>query len=96
MMPVNEPISRHLVVRGRVQGVGYRNYIEYKAGLLNVKGWVRNRLDGSVEAVVHGSAGAVAEIIECAKRGPRAAEVTVVEVSDGEGRHQQFVVCPTE
>lgn len=88
MMPGNEPISRHLVVRGRVQGMGYRNYIEYKAGLLNVKGWVRNRLDGSVEAV--------AEIIECAKRGPRAAEVTVVEVSDGEGRHEQFVVRPTE
>lgn len=95
-MPVNEPVSRHLVVRGRVQGVGYRNYIQYKAGLLNVKGWVRNRLDGSVEAVVHGSPEAVAEIIDCAKRGPRAAEVTAVTVSDAEGRHEQFVVRPTE
>ena len=95
-MPVNEPISRHLVVRGRVQGVGYRNYIEYKAGLLNIKGWVRNRLDGSVEAVVHGSPEAVAEIIDCAKRGPRAAEVTAVTVSDDEGRHEQFAVRPTE
>ena len=95
-MPVNEPVSRHLIVRGRVQGVGYRNYIQYKAGLLNVKGWVRNRLDGSVEAVVHGSPEAVAEIIDCAKRGPRAAEVTAVTVSDTEGRHEQFVVHPTE
>ena len=95
-MPVNEPVSRHLIVRGRVQGVGYRNYIQYKAGLLNVKGWVRNRLDGSVEAVVHGSPEAVAEIIDCAKRGPRAAEVTAVTVSDTEGRHEQFVVNPTE
>lgn len=95
-MPVNEPVSRHLVVRGRVQGVGYRNYIQYKAGLLNVKGWVRNRLDGSVEAVLHGSPEAVAEIIDCAKRGPRAAEVTAVTVSDAEGRHEQFVVRPTE
>lgn len=95
-MPVNEPVSRHLIVRGRVQGVGYRNYIQYKAGLLNVKGWVRNRLDGSVEAVVHGSPEAVAEIIDCAKRGPRAAEVTAVTVSDAEGRHEQFVVRPTE
>jgi acylphosphatase len=95
-MPVNEPVSRHLIVRGRVQGVGYRNYIQYKAGLLNIKGWVRNRLDGSVEAVVHGSPEAVAEIIDCAKRGPRAAEVTAVTVSDTEGRHEQFVVHPTE
>jgi len=95
-MPVNEPVSRHLIVHGRVQGVGYRNYIQYKAGLLNVKGWVRNRPDGSVEAVVHGSPEAVAEIIECAKRGPRAAEVTAVTVSDAEGRHEQFVVRPTE
>lgn len=95
-MTVNEPVSRHLIVRGRVQGVGYRNYIQYKAGLLNVKGWVRNRLDGSVEAVVHGSPEAVAEIIDCAKRGPRAAEVTAVTVSDAEGRHEQFVVRPTE
>lgn len=95
-MTVNEPVSRHLIVRGRVQGVGYRNYIQYKAGLLNIKGWVRNRLDGSVEAVVHGSPEAVAEIIDCAKRGPRAAEVTAVTVSDAEGRHEQFVVRPTE
>ena len=95
-MPVNEPVSRHLIVRGRVQGVGYRNYIQYKAGLLNIKGWVRNRLDGSVEAVVHGSPEAVAEIIDCAKRGPRAAEVTAITVSDTEGRHEQFVVNPTE
>lgn len=95
-MPVNEPVCRHLIVRGRVQGVGYRNYIQYKAGLLNIKGWVRNRLDGSVEAVVHGSPEAVAEIIDCAKRGPRAAEVTAVTVSDAEGRHEQFVVRPTE
>jgi acylphosphatase len=95
-MTVNEPVSRHLIVRGRVQGVGYRNYIQYKASLLNIKGWVRNRLDGSVEAVVHGSPEAVAEIIDCAKRGPRAAEVTAVTVSDAEGRHEQFVVRPTE
>ncbi len=95
-MPVNEHVSRHLLVRGRVQGVGYRNYIAYKAGVLNVKGWVRNRIDGSVEAVVHGSPEAVAEIIECARRGPRAAEVTAVDVSDVEGRHEQFVVRPTE
>lgn len=95
-MPMNEPIARHLVIRGRVQGVGYRNYIEYKANQLGVKGWVRNRRDGSVEAVVQGGLAAVAEIIECAKRGPRAAEVTSVEIGNAEEEHQGFAIHPTE
>ena len=95
-MPMNEPIARRLVVRGRVQGVGYRKYIEYKAGQLEIRGWVRNRLDGSVEAAVQGSLSAVAEIIECAKRGPRAAEVATVEISNYEGEHDSFTVRPTE
>lgn len=95
-MPMNEPIARHLVVRGRVQGVGYRNYLQYKANQLGVKGWVRNRLDGSVEAVVQGTLATVAEIIECAKRGPRAAEVTSVDIGNAEGEYQDFAVRPTE
>jgi acylphosphatase len=49
-----------------------------------------------VEALVQGSAAAVAEIIECAKRGPRAAEVTTVEISNAEYAHDGFVVLPTE
>lgn len=95
-MPMNEPISRHLVVRGRVQGVGYRNYIEYKANQLGIKGWVRNRHDGSVEAVVQGTLTKVAEIIECAKRGPRAAEVASVEIGNAGEEYQDFVIRPTE
>lgn len=95
-MPMNEPLCRHLLVRGRVQGVGYRNYLEYKANQLGVKGWVRNRLDGSVEAVVQGTLATVAEIIECAKRGPRAAEVASVDISTAEGDYQAFVVRSTE
>lgn len=95
-MPMNEPIARRLVVRGRVQGVGYRNYIEYKAGQLGVKGWVRNRGDGSVEAVVQGSLAAVAEIIECAKRGPRAAQVDTVEICNWEEEFESFTVRSTE
>lgn len=95
-MPMNEPIARRLVVRGRVQGVGYRNYIEYKANQLGIKGWVRNRRDGSVEAVVQGGLAAVAEIIECAKRGPRTAEVATVEIGNAEEEHHGFVVRPTE
>lgn len=78
-------ITRHLLIRGRVQGVGYRNYIEFKAQQLGISGWVRNRNDGSVEAVVHGAEAAVAAIIECAQRGPRASQVSGVAVSEGEG-----------
>ena len=79
---MSETITRHLSVRGRVQGVGYRNYLEYKALQLGVSGWVRNRTDGSVEATVQGSETAVAAIIECAQRGPRASQVSGVSVSD--------------
>jgi acylphosphatase len=93
---MNETITRHLSVRGRVQGVGYRNYIEYKAGVLGVSGWVRNRLDGSVEAVIHGTPEAVDALIECARRGPRKAEVSGVEVTPAEGAHQGFTVHATE
>lgn len=88
-------VTRRLRIHGRVQGVGYRNYIEFKAGELGVSGWVRNRLDGSVEAVVHGTPAAVAAIIEYAQRGPRAAAVTAVTVDTEEGLHSSFRVLPT-
>ncbi len=78
---MSETITRHLTVRGRVQGVGYRNYLEYKALQLGVCGWVRNYNDGSVEAMVQGPPAAVAAIIECAQRGPRASQVSGVAVS---------------
>lgn len=93
---MSETITRHLTIRGRVQGVGYRNYIEYKAGGLGIGGWVRNRLDGSVEAVVHGTPQAVQAIIACAQRGPRAAQVTAVEVTGMDGSYAAFTVKPTE
>ncbi len=81
---MNATITRHLTIRGRVQGVGFRNYMAYKAEQLGISGWVRNRNDGSVEAVVHGAEAAVGEIIECAHRGPRASQVSGVTVSDGD------------
>lgn len=91
-------ITRRLSVHGRVQGVGYRNYIAYKAGELGVVGWVRNRMDGSVEALVHGTPDAVQAIIECARRGPRAAQVAAVDVQAIEAGdpHGGFSVRPTE
>ena len=92
---MNENITRHLVIRGRVQGVGFRNYLEYKARQLAVSGWVRNRSDGSVEAVAQGTVAAIEAFIDCARRGPRAAAVTGVTVSTGEGNHAGFVTLPT-
>lgn len=87
---MSDTVARHLAIRGRVQAVGYRNYIEFKAAQLGVGGWVRNRLDGSVEALVCGTPQAVAEMIECAKRGPRASVVEHVEVSDSTEIHETF------
>ena len=88
-------MTRHLTIRGRVQGVGYRNYLEYQAQQLGICGWVRNRSDGSVEAVVHGPATAVEAIIECARRGPRAAQVSSVEVREDAGDYALFETRPT-
>ena len=70
---------RHVVIRGRVQGVGYRAWIEYKALQRGLEGWVRNRRDGSVEAVFAGPAAAVADMIEACDRGPPAAQVEAVD-----------------
>jgi acylphosphatase len=75
-------IARRLVIRGRVQGVGYRDAIIQAAGALAVVGWVRNRRDGSVEAHVQGEMPAVDAVIVWCRQGPPAARVTAVEVAD--------------
>jgi acylphosphatase len=89
-------ITRHLRIRGRVQGVGFRYSMERKARELGLAGWVRNRLDGSVEAVVQGDPAAVEAMIAWAHRGPRAAIVTAVEVSEAVGEYAGFTALPTE
>ena len=70
---------RRIVVRGRVQGVGYRAWTEDTALLNGLDGWVRNRRDGSVEAVFAGSAAAVDAMIEACRRGPDSSLVEAVE-----------------
>jgi acylphosphatase len=69
----------HLVIRGRVQGVGYRDGMMRTAIGLGVQGWVRNRRDGSVEAVLRGDKQACEAVIRWAHRGPGAAQVEKVE-----------------
>lgn len=72
-------IIRHVLIRGRVQRVGYRAWTEHEALTRGLEGWVRNRRDGSVEAVFSGPAEAVAAMIEACWRGPPGARAEVVD-----------------
>jgi acylphosphatase len=74
---------RHVVVRGRVQGVGYRAFVQDEALRLELEGWVRNRRDGAVEAVFTGPEEAVAAALEACRRGPPGARVEAVEAEEG-------------
>ncbi len=71
-------IAKHLLIEGRVQGVGYRDWMVAKARALGVSGWVRNRADGAVEALVSGDVPAVEELARLCRRGPRLAEVSSI------------------
>ena len=92
-------ITRQLRIRGRVQGVGFRDALRRKALAQGCTGWVRNRIDGSVEAVIQGNEAAVREVVEWSHRGPPASQVAVVEVVDAPNEHdrayQQFDFLPT-
>lgn len=90
------PVTKHLTIEGLVQGVGFRYFMQRRARGLGVTGWVRNRADGSVEAVVQGSADAIAAMIAQAKQGPRTARVMNVKVSDAAGQFRDFDTLPTE
>jgi acylphosphatase len=74
--------ARHLVVRGRVQGVGYRDAAVQAAFTLGVAGWVRNRGDGTVEAHVQGEPESVDRFVEWCRRGPPLARVSGVDAAD--------------
>ncbi len=76
--------SVRLVVTGRVQGVGYRIWAERTAMALGIRGWVRNRADGSVELLAIGEDDQVSRLIEACREGPRAAVVTDVVIADAE------------
>jgi acylphosphatase len=75
-------IRRQVLVRGRVQGVGFRYWTRGQAERLGVRGWVRNRLDGTVEAEVEGDPAAVSELLVVLGRGPAGAIVENLEVAE--------------
>ena len=79
-------VIRHIIVHGRVQGVGFRAFVEVEALTRGLEGWVRNRSDGSVEAVFAGEEDAVAAMIEACQRGPSfGARVDVLHQRDSDG-----------
>jgi acylphosphatase len=82
MAMTEEPIRRRVQVSGRVQGVAFRASARAEARARGVSGWVRNRADGSVEAVFEGAPQAVAALVAWCREGPRAARVERVEVQD--------------
>jgi len=84
--------TRHLVIVGHVQGIGFRHAMAMKAAEIGITGWVRNRSDGAVEAIVQGSPEAVARMLAWARHGPRSARVDRVEVEPGEGEFSTFDV----
>ncbi len=89
-------MARHLRISGRVQGVGFRYSMAEEAERLGVTGWVRNRRDGTVEAVVDGARDAMDAILAWARRGPRGASVTDIEVAEIPESFERFEMRPTE
>jgi acylphosphatase len=95
-------VIRRVVIQGRVQGVGYRAFVEHEAMTRKLEGWVRNRRDGSVEALFAGSEATVTAMIAACRRGPSVAKVDRVAdeaASSGElnARYpgEGFSVLPT-
>ncbi len=94
MQPARRTV--HVYIHGRVQGVGYRAWVETEALRLGLDGWVRNRRDGSVEAVFSGSDERVARMLAACEAGPPAARVdNVATAEDGESVKPGFTVLPT-
>jgi acylphosphatase len=93
---------RQVTIRGRVQGVGYRAWVEYEATRRDLEGWVRNRRDGSVEALFAGPEEVVSAMIEACRRGPSSARVEAVQDEAGTSdalnlrrAGERFSVLPT-
>jgi acylphosphatase len=86
-----------LRITGRVQAVGYRLWATRTAASLGLRGWVRNRADGSVEVLAIGPSETVGDFIAASRQGPRAAQVTAVSVAEAEDDGSlDFAALPTE
>jgi acylphosphatase len=76
---MSDHVVRRVIIHGRVQGVGYRDWTRHVARFRRIEGWVRNRRDGSVEAVFSGPADAVSGMIEACRAGPSSARVEWID-----------------
>lgn len=92
----------HVTIRGDVQGVGFRAFIERHAQERAIDGWVRNREDGSVEAVFAGASGAVDGVLDACRKGPSGARIDGIDLREEEAaglipssRPAGFFVMPT-
>ena len=92
-------MTLHLRISGRVQGVGYRDALRREARANGVAGWVRNRRDGTVEAILQGAPPAVDAVLAWARRGPPAARVSGVDAQASQGEsdraYGEFDCLPT-
>jgi len=77
-------IARNYIVRGRVQGVGFRWFVEREARTLGIAGWVRNRMDGTVEVLAMGTREQLSQLHSHLRQGPRAARVDDVDVAEAQ------------
>jgi len=94
---VSVNIVRHVIVRGEVQGVGYRAFVEQEARHRGLRGWVRNRRDGTVEIMAIGTPDAIDQLIEACNSGPPLARVKQISLRGAEDDHSQgFVERETE
>lgn len=100
-MATEESRIVRIIVRGRVQGVGFRAFVVREAERLQLEGWVRNRLDGSVETVAAGPGPLVEEFSVVLKRGPTHARVDALQIDEAEevallenGARRSFSVAP--
>ena len=94
-MSESSGVVRRLLITGRVQGVGFRFAFADEARELRLRGWVRNRRDGSVEAIVAGADEDVEAMVVWARRGPPAARVGAVSVETASGEFDRFDIAPT-
>ncbi len=76
------PVRRRIIVRGRVQGVGFRYSTVHEARRLGLRGWARNAPDGSVEILVEGSPAAVEQLTDWCRHGPPSARVASVHLTE--------------
>lgn len=87
---MSHKITRHLIVSGRVQGVCYRESLREQAENHAVTGWVRNRRNGTVEAMLQGNEQDVNDVVAWSRRGPPMALVEHVEISEAQGEFSEF------